>query len=77
MVEPTKIQTCADLRKFLAEALVDLRYGHLDLKVARGMSEMSAQMNSSLKAEIQGWKLRADQGYTEDQRFGSFPLTLE
>lgn len=76
MQETTEFKTTAELRKFIMQTMLDVRYGHCDVAVAEAVFDGAAQLNHSLSLEIKTFKLMAEQGQGK-QKLGALPMTLE
>lgn len=55
-----KIKTTADLRSFIADMMVGVKNGHLDLDAAGRITKLAAQINESMYAEIKIARVRAE-----------------
>jgi len=62
MSAKSKIKTTGELRDFLAEMMVDVKNGSLDLDKARNITKLAGQINESFYAEIKVAKIRAEAG---------------
>ena len=76
MQEKETIKSSAELRKFLVDACVDVRYGHLKVDKAQAVAKLAAQVNESLKLEIMAFQMLTSIGQG-DQKIGALPLTIE
>ena len=56
------IKTTGQLRGFLAELMVGLKNGTVELETASGVTKIAGQINESFYAEIKVGKLRAESG---------------
>ena len=75
MRTPNEIKNTADVRKFLAEVMVDVRYGHCEVNVAEAVADVAAQFNHSLSLELKAMKMIQGQG--SEPKLGALPMTLE
>jgi len=58
------IQTTGELREFLLDTMIEVRFGNLDLDKAARLTKLATQVNESIYAEIKASKLRAEAGET-------------
>lgn len=71
-----KISKSGDLRKFLSEAMHDVRYGHLEVDRAQAAVKAASQINESIRIECLANKIQAENRQTM-QQFGALPLYIE
>lgn len=57
-----KIRTTGELRDFLAEMLLDVKNGDVDLDKASQITKLAGQINESFYAEIKVAKIRTEAG---------------
>jgi hypothetical protein len=69
-----KPKTHGDLRELVANAIHDVRYGHLDREVLYSMAEGLSAVNSSMRTEISAWALMVKAGEAPNHELGSLPI---
>jgi hypothetical protein len=69
-----KPKTQGDLRQLVAEAIYDVRYGHLKKEVLSSMADGLDSINNSLRTEIAVWALHVQLGRATTHELGSLPL---
>lgn len=55
-----KIKTTGDLREFLADTILNVKSGQLELDRASRITKLAGQINESFYAEIKAAKVRAE-----------------
>lgn len=70
-----KLQSSADLRRFLLDAIVDVRSGEMPIDRASAISKLSSQVNENLRIEIQAVALLRGMGQAHDT-IGDLPLSV-
>jgi len=69
-----KPKTVGDLRSLIADAIHDVRYGHLEVEKLAVMSDGFDAINNSLRTEIAAWALLVSVGQGGKQTLGALPL---
>lgn len=69
-----KPKTQGDLRQLVAEAIYDVRYGHLKKEVLSSMADGLDAINNSLRTEIAAWALQVQLGRATAHELGNLPL---
>ncbi len=68
-----KIKTTGQLRDFLANMMLGIKNGDLDLDKARNLVKMAGQINESMYAEIKVAKVRLEAG-EQVEKMGALPI---
>ena len=68
-----KIATTGNLREFLAQMLIDVKNGDIDLDKAGRITKIAAQINENLYAEVKVAKIRVEMGDTTPD-LGALPI---
>lgn len=68
-----KIATTGELRRFMADMLLDIKEGKVEEGAARNIIKMSAQLNESFYSEAKIAKLKIDAGEQMD-KFGTLSI---
>jgi len=67
-------KSLGDVRQVVAEALWDVRYGHLKPEVGVAIAEMADTINNSLRTEIMAWAMAVKTGDNVKHELGALPL---
>lgn len=57
-----KIKNSGNLRRFLADTMVEVKAGTIDVEKAGRITKLAAQINESFYSEVKVAKVRADAG---------------
>ena len=68
-----KIETTADLRKFLCASINSVANGTMDVEKARNITKLAGQVNESIYAEVKVQKTKIDMGLEAD-KFGQLDI---
>lgn len=68
-----KLKTAGDLRRFMADTMLEIKNGTVEEGVARNLIKMSAQLNESFYSEAKIAKLKLEAGEAMD-KFGQLPI---
>lgn len=68
-----KIATTGSLRDFLAQTLIDVKNGDIELDKASRITKIAAQINENLYAEVRVAKIRLEMGDAITD-LGSLPI---
>ena len=68
-----KLKTTGDLRRFMADTMLEIKNGTVEEGVARNLIKMSAQLNESFYSEAKIAKLKLEAGEAMD-KFGQLSI---
>lgn len=68
-----KLKTTGDLRRFMADTMLEIKNGTVEEGVARNIIKMSAQLNESFYSEAKIAKLKLEAGEAMD-KFGQLSI---
>ncbi len=68
-----KIETTADLRKFLCASINSVANGTMDVEKARNITKLAGQVNESIYAEVKVQKTKIEMSLEAD-KFGELDI---
>ena len=71
----SSIKNSDELREFLCETAVEIRYKHLDVDRGQAIAKLAAQVNESVRIEIMANRIAAEMGESH-QKFGALPIGM-